>query len=124
MEKMNINILLIDDEINLLNALSMILSKFVTTVHAVENAIDALDFFNDNQNNIDLVITDLNMPQMNGLQLISKIRENCDKTIIYLSSGENDLDCTHEMNTYNIKRKLNKPTTIGKILENIKEDFK
>lgn len=123
MEKININILLIDDELNLLNAMSTILSKFVTTVHAMENSIEGLQFYNKNKNEIDLVITDLNMPYMNGIELISKIREISNNTIIYLFSGEDKDSLIQSMDTYNIKRNLTKPTTITAILNSIKEDF-
>ena len=123
MNKIDVNILLIDDEIHLLNALKTILSKFIKNVHAKECAQEALDFFNENKENVDLIITDLNMPKMNGYEFVSKVRETCDNTVVYLSSGDDDDKNFDKMQSLNIKRKLLKPTSIDLILENIKLDF-
>ena len=66
-----INILLIDDDIDLLESLRKILK---TAGFAVTTAVDgdqALELFD--QQPADLVITDMIMPQRNGLETIFKL---------------------------------------------------
>lgn len=122
MEKININLLIIDDEPTLLRVLSSTLSHFVNQVTAVECSLEGFKFFEEKHNNIDLVITDLNMPKLNGYDLITKIREICKDTLIYISSGD-DFNLDEYSKTLNIKRKIDKPTSVDIILESIKQDF-
>ena len=71
-------ILVVDDEPDLE---SLILQKFRSKIkakeyefHFAENGIDALEKIS-NDGTIDLVLTDINMPVMDGLTLLSKINE-------------------------------------------------
>ena len=43
------------------------------TVHEARDGLHALDKFKDNQ--IDIIVTDWNMPNMNGLELITEVRK-------------------------------------------------
>jgi two-component system chemotaxis response regulator CheY len=66
-------IFLVDDSATILLSVSSILGKAGYAVEKAANAEDALKKFNSGVK-VDLLITDLNMPGMNGIELIKKVR--------------------------------------------------
>ncbi|MFV0516971.1 MAG: sigma-54-dependent transcriptional regulator [Aminipila sp.] len=69
----NYRILIVDDEIEYQNVVSLILEDAGYHTNACSNGQEAIDFLKDNV--VDLVITDLRMPIMSGNELIKKIAE-------------------------------------------------
>ncbi|MEF8698825.1 MAG: response regulator [Candidatus Accumulibacter sp. UW25] len=66
-------IFLVDDSATILLSVSSILAKAGFAVEKAANADEALKKFNAGVK-VDLLITDLNMPGMNGIELIRKVR--------------------------------------------------
>jgi two-component system response regulator AtoC len=66
-------ILIVDDEEMIRTLLFEALKSFGYEIETVENGIEAIKQICEN-NNYDLIITDFMMPEMNGLELIQKIR--------------------------------------------------
>ena len=67
-------IMLVDDSATILLSISIILTKAGYTVEKAANAELALQKFNAGVK-INLLITDLNMPGMNGIELITEVRK-------------------------------------------------
>ena len=67
-------IMLVDDSATILLSIASILSKAGYTVEKAANAELALQKFNAGTK-VDLLITDLNMPGMNGIELIKQVRQ-------------------------------------------------
>jgi CheY-like chemotaxis protein len=65
-------ILLVEDEDVLRENLKEILELYDYNVVAFSNGLDALNFMNKNE--INLIISDLMMPQMDGHELLGKIK--------------------------------------------------
>ena len=70
---MSKTIFLVDDSATILLSVSSILGKAGFAVEKASNAEEALKKLNGGLK-IDLLITDLNMPGMNGIELIKKVR--------------------------------------------------
>jgi YesN/AraC family two-component response regulator len=66
-------ILLVDDDKMLLDSIAMLLEYHNYTVVKAENGNSALACINDHK--FDLVITDVRMPDMNGLDMLSRMKE-------------------------------------------------
>lgn len=66
-----LNVLIVDDEENARLGLSKLLSGEGYQVAAVANGFEALQYLKLNK--VDLVITDINMPEMNGLVFLHEI---------------------------------------------------
>lgn len=82
------SILLIDDEPDIRDSVSRVLGRNGHSVHASENAEAGLRYLEENQ--IDVVIADLIMPGMNGVEAIKKIRElHAEAKVIAISGGGN-----------------------------------
>jgi CheY-like chemotaxis protein len=81
-----VRILIADDEPAVRGVLSVALESEGYEVTAVGNGQEALDFYV--QNPVEVVITDVFMPEKDGIELISEIRAlNPEATIIAMSSG-------------------------------------
>ena len=68
---MSKKILIVDDEQSMRETLSIMLEREGFTVDSSSGGSEALEMCG--QNNYDLVITDLKMPEMNGIELIEAI---------------------------------------------------
>ena len=75
-ERKGYKILIVDDEIEYQKVLTLILSGVGYSIASCSNGIEALDYINNNI--VDLVLTDLKMPIMDGVELIKKIKEKYD----------------------------------------------
>ncbi|QTA83549.1 Two component system response regulator/histidine kinase [Desulfonema limicola] len=78
------NILIVDDEADILNLLQFTLTAEGFNVSTASNGKEALEAFH--AGNFDLVLTDIKMPVMDGLELIGHLREkNADAEVIVLT---------------------------------------
>jgi YesN/AraC family two-component response regulator len=68
----NYNVLLVDDEEEIREGMKTLLKKFFNNVDIAVNGQDGLSKYI--KNNYDIVITDLTMPKMNGIELMNKIK--------------------------------------------------
>ena len=66
-------ILIVDDELSMREFLKILLEKEGYAVTAAADGITALATFKDQE--IDLVITDIRMPGMNGLELLTELKQ-------------------------------------------------
>ena len=85
------NILIVDDEIEILNLIKTILIKEgFTNLYTAENGQDALSIFENND--IDLAILDIMLPDIEGYDLCKSIRQTSDIPILFLSAKGDELD--------------------------------
>ncbi|RKX26622.1 MAG: response regulator [Candidatus Zixiibacteriota bacterium] len=92
---MNRTILVVDDSPTVVKFVTLSLKNKGFTVVAACDGMDALEKMSNLSNSVDLIITDLNMPNLDGYGLIEAVRQNkqLDETpIIILSSEEEEED--------------------------------
>jgi PleD family two-component response regulator len=68
------SILVIDDESDIVNPIKRFLQKQGFKAYGFTDPLLAFEYFNNNSNSIDLVLCDIRMPQMNGYELIRRIK--------------------------------------------------
>ena len=66
-------ILLVDDEPSILRLGSRLLERYGYTVHTAANGIEALSFIRQHPDTIDLIVSDMTMPKMTGLDLAREL---------------------------------------------------
>ena len=84
-------ILLVDDELIVLSSVSKALKHLGYEVTAVEDSGEAFAVFSRSPGEFDLVITDLTMPGMSGIELAEKIKELSPDVPVILCTGFNDI---------------------------------
>ena len=83
-------ILLVDDETMVLDVGQRMLKSLGYVVYTASSGQEALEFFSNHPDGVDVVLSDLSMPQMNGLQLAEEIRNISPETTVLLVSGYGD----------------------------------
>jgi len=84
--------IVVDDDINLLNLTSGVLKQEQHQVYSFSNPLKALEIIENSS--FDFVITDIQMPQIDGFQLLEKLREfkNYKNQPVIALTGRTDLD--------------------------------
>jgi PAS domain S-box-containing protein len=83
----NKRILLIDDDENLLFSVDLLLRQLGYAVVSENKPLRALELFTNNPTNFDLIITDQAMPEMNGIELASRLAQVRPDVPIILCTG-------------------------------------
>jgi DNA-binding response OmpR family regulator len=114
----NSTILLAEDEENLRNSFKKVLLLYVNQVHTAANGEEAFEIYK--QFHPDIIITDVKMPKVNGLEFIKRIRQHDHTTPIIVTSAYTDKDLLLESIKLSLVDYLVKPikeSNLIKLLE-------
>jgi len=119
---------IVDDEIDVTELFHDALCNNIDgiTVVTFNDPVIALEHFTDNKENYALVISDLRMPNLNGLELLKKIKELNEKvrtTLISAYDIENDVVFQHYMELGIIDSFIPKPVTINQLCQKVRDEF-
>jgi len=108
MEEKNVNVLFVDDDENILNALKRELIDEPYNKFFAQSGNEALKIMNEFE--IAVIITDLSMPELNGLELLYSVRMNYPDTVRIILSAFTDARVILEaINTGETHRFIPKP---------------
>ncbi|OEU58702.1 MAG: hypothetical protein BA862_10020 [Desulfobulbaceae bacterium S3730MH12] len=108
------NLLIIDDERDIRDSLSNFVQKLGHTVFCAENGNDGLQKFQDED--VDLVITDIRMPGMDGIELLRRIKKiQRSPVIVIVITGHGDMDNAIKALKYGAYDYLQKPIDIREL---------
>jgi len=105
----NENIFFIDDEESIGKMVKRILEHFGFQVETKTNPAEALELFRSAPDRFDLVITDMNMPQMTGQQLVKEILDIHPDMPIILCTGSTEKISEETVGELGIKALVFKP---------------
>ncbi len=114
------SILVVDDEFGIVETITIWLQKRGLEVQGFTDPLLALEYFKNHSSSIDIVLSDIRMPKMNGYQLVksvSKLRNGV--KIILMSAFEiNHLEMAKVLPDIKIDGLISKPISL-KNLSNI-----
>ena len=128
MEERIINILLVeDDEVDVMNVKRAFKKyKITNPLYVAGNGVDALAMLRTSNegtptvpSNRRLILLDLNMPKMNGLEFLQELRQDQDlkrTPVIVLTTSDEDKDRIEAYNL-NVAGYILKPVTFGNFAE-------
>ena len=121
-------ILLVDDEEGVAKMMNVMLQRLGYSVSFHTNCLDSLQAFRNSPASYDLVISDMTMPHMNGLQFASKIRIIRSEIPIIICTGFSDQVNEEKCKAIGIQGLVKKPvitrimaTAIREALEETKQ---
>ena len=112
----NKTILYVEDDLELQEKNFSILSNFFKNVLVTSDGDEAYDIYLENQNTIDSIITDINMPNTNGIELCKHIREYQKGLPLVIISAYTNTDYLLDSIDLNILTYITKPFTTQKTL--------
>lgn len=87
---MTAQIALIDDDQNILTSVSMLLEEEGFEVQTFTDGLSGLESVL--QGNFSLVVLDIKMPRMDGMEVLRRLREKSNIPVIFLTSKEDEID--------------------------------
>ncbi|ABV67297.1 response regulator transcription factor [Aliarcobacter butzleri] len=113
----NFSILFVEDDLEIQKNMSKILSLLCNKVYVASNGLEAYEIFTNNV--IHIIITDYEMPFINGYDLVLKIREISQNIPIIILSNYTDKEKLLKCIPLNLTSYLEKPIIYEKLLETL-----
>jgi PAS domain S-box-containing protein len=113
-------IMFVDDETAILKYSWKTLEAFGYQVFSFTNANDAWQAFSSHPDDFDLIITDMAMPNMTGIELSRKILQLRPAMPVILYTGHSETITKEKAKTYGISEFLLKPITARELLRTIR----
>ncbi|SFV62894.1 response regulator receiver domain protein (CheY-like) [hydrothermal vent metagenome] len=116
-----ISLLLVEDYKPLRDDMLEIFEEFVKSVTIASNGVEAIEIYEDNSSSFDIVVSDIQMPKMDGIELSRRIREiDPDQQIIILSA-HTDSEYLLELINFGIAQFITKPIDHNRLLNTLYE---
>jgi len=117
----NMSILLVDDDTSIREVTQAILKRKGFAIESASDGQKALDLFKANPDKYSLIVTDLSMPIMSGIELCQAIRASGSDIPIMLSTGQLDIEDQQEYENVGITTSIQKPWTAEELIARIQE---
>lgn len=115
----NSKILIIDDNPDIIEYLSMVIEDNISaSIYEAQDGKTGMDIIQKYP--IDLVISDLNMPEMNGFQIAEAINKDFPNILCMLITGNIDMEAYREAIKYKVYDFVEKPFNDENLLLRIK----
>ena len=114
-------ILFVDDEKSIANMTGKILERLGYQIENQSNPVEALELFKVEPDSFDLIITDMTMPQMTGINLADKIKEIRPDIPVILCTGHSAVIDGEKAKQLGIDGFVMKPVSKFKIAKAIRE---
>ena len=122
MEK-KVNVLIIDDNESVIDSIKKYFSSHgsINVVNTCSNGKEALEFIFKEPNKFDLILMDIILPEIDGLEILERMKEeNISKKIIIISSYKKDYS-VNRVNNYGINYYIQKPFSLESLEKRINE---
>lgn len=113
-ELLGLSILFAETDEEILSHVSHVLANFCREFHTAQNGKAALDLFR--KKSPDLVMIDVSLPGMSGLELTRKIKQMSPSVPVIIISAKNDTEHLMQAIDLNVDGYLTKPLNIKKLI--------
>jgi PAS domain S-box-containing protein len=121
-DKVGGSILFVDDEQAAVQMMTVMMTKLGFAIHAEISPVQALKLYRENPNRFDLVITDLTMPEMTGIQLAGELHKTSPALPVILMTGYGKIiEQATPFTSYGISRLLKKPVKLAQLSSTVNE---
>ncbi|QKF66235.1 PAS sensor-containing response regulator [Arcobacter venerupis] len=125
-----LTLLYVEDDDVIRTELSQLLTNFFSMVHVAKNGKEGLRTYLENQDHIDLILTDVNMPELNGIEMIKKVRDFDTKIPVIFATAYSDSEFLVEAIKLRVQEYIVKPIDVrylislmNDVASNLYQDF-
>ena len=111
----DVSILIAEDEKQLLNSMVEYLELFFENVYTAEDGLSAYEIYKKHKP--DVIVTDINMPRLDGLSMIEKIRKNDLQTKIIITTAHSEKEKLMQAIELHLVKYLIKPIQSDELKE-------
>jgi diguanylate cyclase (GGDEF)-like protein len=111
----DISLLYVEDEPGVRNSIARSLSLAVKNVYTAENGLEALEMVH--RHPVDLIVTDIRMPRMGGLDFIAKLRSEKIDVPVIVTSAFNELEYLNQAIDLKVDKFINKPVRVNTLID-------
>lgn len=115
----NLKVLIVEDEIDLANLIKSSIKELFFKVVIAKDGLEAIKKFDSFKP--DIIISDIMMPNLNGLEMSKKIKEKYSETPIVILSAHSHKEMLLEAINLGISKYFIKPFDIEEFIEYLKE---
>ena len=118
---MSLRVLLVDDDDPILQVLSSCLTQGGHQVTSARDGVEAWDLFSADPDAFDVIISDMNMPRMDGAGLIERVRSAGHGTPVVAMSGTCSSELVQKhLTNLNVMASLTKPFSVNDLETHLK----
>ncbi len=117
MTKHNITILYVEDEENVRTMLSRFLQRFCKELYVAQDGQEGLELYK--KHTPDIIISDIKMPKMSGLEMLSAIKKENPSQFVLLLTAHSDSEFVLEAINLNVEGYILKPIDLDIVNEKI-----
>jgi PAS domain S-box-containing protein len=114
-------ILLVEDEELLIEMMRLLLESKGYKVITAKDGSEAIKLYKRHKKVIDVVLTDMGLPEMTGMNVLKKLIEINPKVCVICASGFFEPDVKHELYKSGVKGIVQKPYTPDDVLRKLRE---
>jgi two-component system, cell cycle response regulator len=115
----DVKVVYVEDEIFSREKLFKVLSRRFANVHVAIDGVEGFELYQEYQP--DLIITDIKMNQLSGLEMIKKIRELNENVQIIVTTAHDDYDFFIQSIENNVNHFILKPIDLDRFLKAIQK---
>jgi PAS domain S-box-containing protein len=114
-------ILFIEDEYLILKVIRRLLKSYGYSVYVAADGEEALEVFARHRDEIDLVLSDVGLPKMSGIDVFKKLKEMDPHMKVVLASGFFEPDLKFSLHQLGAKGFIQKPYSNDEVLRKLRE---
>jgi len=118
---LDLNVLVIDDDPHVLSIIRSLLAHHGCKVLSTDNGQEALEIIGQHQNTLDLVILDIQMPDMSGDMVYKRLKEIKSDLKVLISSGHDEYTALKNILLDPKDRFIKKPFRMSDLMLKVKE---
>ncbi|MCD6539928.1 MAG: response regulator [Candidatus Omnitrophica bacterium] len=122
MEKNKKKILVVEDEEEIIEFLKNFLRRRKIEVYLAKSGLEALDVFE--KESPDLVLLDIGIPQIDGLEVLREIKEKVPQTKVIMVTGRADKKSISKAKKLSADAYINKPVDLAELYSVIEKFLK
>lgn len=117
----NITALYVEDDTYVREELCSLLSNFFKKIYTAKDGLEALELYNHKKDEIDLIISDINMPNMTGIEFVKEVRKTDKETFVIFATAHSDYEYLSESIKLKIHDYVIKPIDVRDLLFSVNE---